>query len=238
MSTRTLIDIKLAVTEPEALSEDLIFTLSTDGASEQVASDVALTYASQIDAMLGDAHTVEVAIATALFERQQAVVAAAQEGAAALAARLTDLGAKPKGAAKPAARRGRAAAKAEAAPAPEPVEEAKPEPKPEPRPAVATDVVDPDATPEVPAVAIDVIEPGDPAPVAVTDVVEDPQVPSTATEDTAPVVAGDDVPPADEPPAEDDVPEGEPVVEPAAEPVAQFYVPAPGANGEEDVTEF
>ncbi|WP_251151295.1 hypothetical protein [Cellulosimicrobium sp. Marseille-Q4280] len=224
MSTRTLIDIKLDVTEPEALSEDLIFTLSTDGASEQVEADVALTYASQIDSMLGDAHTVEVAIATALFERQQAVVAAAQADAAALAERLSSLGAKPKAGKSTSTRRPRAAAKAETEATPAPVAET------EPKPAVATDVVEPDDAPQTPAVATDVVEPDDApqTPAVATDVVEPDAEPRGTSE------SFDDVPPADEPPVEDDAPESAPVTEQHA----QFYVPAPGADGEEDVTEF
>lgn len=181
MSTRTLIDIKLAVTEPEQLSEDLIFTLSTDGASEQVDSDVALTYASQIDAMLGDSHTVEVAIATSLFERQQAVVAAAQADAAALAERLTSLGAKVKAPKATTTRRPRTA-KADAEDAPASAEQ----------PA---------------AVAVtDVVEPGDPTPVAVTDVIEPDAPPADQGADDVPPAeeppAEDDAPegePATEP---------------------------------------
>ena len=81
MSTRTLIDIKLDVTEPDDLKADLIFTLSADGSSEEVDADTALAYAAQIDSMLGDEHTVEVAVATAQFEREQAAIAAAQQRA-------------------------------------------------------------------------------------------------------------------------------------------------------------
>jgi hypothetical protein len=211
MSTRTLIDIKLEVTEPEQLSEDLIFTLSTDGASEQVDSDVALTYASQIDAMLGDSHTVEVAIATSLFERQQAVVAAAQADAAALAERLTSLGAKVKAPKATTTRRPRTTkADAEDAAAPAAAEQG------DPAPAAVTDMV----------------EPGSPTLAAVTDVAE-PGAPSTdqGVDDVPPAdVPPADVPPAKEPQAEDEMP--------AAEPVAEFYVPAPGPDGSEDVTEF
>lgn len=144
MSTRTLASITLEVVEPEDLNEPLAFRVTTDGDSEAVGADAAVAYAQQIDAMAGDQHSIEVAVAEALLSREQAVIAARQEAAGRWTEHLASLGVRNKSKARKATRTSRPEAPT-AAPATEAsatVDVAVTEPAPEPKAVVDVTAAD------------------------------------------------------------------------------------------------
>ncbi|GEL47169.1 hypothetical protein CHO01_22850 [Cellulomonas hominis] len=217
MSTRTLAQIRLDINEPDTITEDVTFTLNTGGDTEPLDVDSALEYAQQIDAMAGDSPVVEVAILTALHERQVARIAAAQAQAEQTAARLAGLGAKPKS----RARRTRAPKPETVTTAEAPLAEPAPPSEQEPAGDLVPTV---DSTPGVAAAA----------PAAETvDGASTPEPPAEPIQD-------EEVPPAEAPLRDDPEEPGlAPVADiaPPAPQVATFIVPR-GPDGAEDISEF